>query len=387
MSIKNRRQIIITTALALVMIPAAIQYTYSAIQNQPEPEKYEAKPDIPLVTTIEAKSGKYSSAVSALGVVQPEDEISLKSQVSGNIVWRNPDFIEGKRIRKGDALIQIDDTDFQAALAAAKQGLAEARLALKQEESHQQQAQREWQRSGIKQKPSSLVLRTPQLNVANAQLQAAKAAVQQAERDLKSTRLTAPFDAVVVARHIGTGSYVERGSDVALLQSSQKAEVHLSLSAHQWSRLDDTPVGSSVNITNRHYPNILWEGQIKSIAQRLDTNTRLRRVIVEIDQPLDQPTPLLFGTFVSVELQGTELNDLFALPSTALTADGYVWYVENDLLERVKRPPVFSSGDTTYIHRGELPHSLNLVTKPLSSYLSGMQVSTTRQTKEKGETE
>ncbi len=374
MKLNKRWQPILLTTLALAMIPVALTYTDYAISNQAQPEKMPEKIIAPRVTVLPISTGSYNSVIQAFGEVRAVDEISLSSQLTGRVVWRNAKFAVGGRINKGEVLIRIDDTDFQTALANAKQAEAEAALALQQEERQRDQAARDWQRSGIKAKPGALALREPQLKVAQSRYQAAKAAVVQAKRDLALTQLKAPFAAVIVQRNAALGSYVESGTVVATLRASDQAEVALSLSANQWQQLPDNPVGLPVVLQSRDQNGVQWQGRVQRLSATIDANTRQRSLIVVVDQPLDQAPPLLFGSFVGTQIQGAQVPDLFALPASALTADGYIWYVSDQTLQRARRAPLFSNAGQIFIPQGELPDRIQLVRKPMSGYLPDMRV-------------
>lgn len=374
MKLNKRWQPILLTTLALATIPAALTYTDYAISNQAQPEKLPEKIVAPRVTVLPLSTGSYSSVMQAFGEVRAVDEISLSSQITGRVVWRNAKFAVGGRINKGEVLIRIDDTDFQTALANAKQMQAEAALALQHEERQRDQAARDWQRSGIKEKPSALVLREPQLDVAKSRFRAANAAVVQAKRDLALTQLKAPFAAVVIQRSVALGSYVESGTVVASLRASDQAEVSLSLSARQWQQLPAKPVGLEVMLQSRDQNGVQWPGRVQRLSATIDANTRQRSLIVTVDKPLDQATPLLFGSFVRAQIHGEKVSDLFALPASALTADGYIWHVTDQQLQRARRAPLFSSEGQIFVPRGELPESIQLVRKPMSGYLPDMRV-------------
>lgn len=372
---KNTRwQPILLTTLALATIPAALFYTDYAISNLPEPEKQEARVNVPRVSTLTIGASSHQSEMHAFGEVQAQDEISLSSQIEGRIIWRNPAFVVGGRLQNGDTLIRVDATDFRVALAEAKQALAEAALALQEEEHQQYQAKLDWQRSGIKDSPSDLLLRKPQVKVARTRYQAAQAAVKKAQRDLDQTQLKAPFDAVVVERFVGSGSFLSRGGAVATLRNSATAEVQLALSADQWQLLQSNAIGSEVELSTLAYPDVIWPGKVQRLSEIIASDTRLRTLVVAVKQPLDHSQPLLYGTFVSARIPGQKISDLFAIPASALTADGYIWHVVDNQLQRIKRSPVFSAEGQVFIERGELPDQIQLVRKPMISYLNGMQV-------------
>lgn len=374
MTIKQRWKPVLLTALAFATIPAALIYTDYAISNQSLPEQIPEKDNIPKVTTLSLSSGKYSSMIQAFGEVQAVEEVSLSSQISGRVIWRNSNLSHGAQIEKGDVLVRLDETDYKAALANARQTLAESSLALQQEKRQHSQAIKDWARSGIQQKASALALREPQLNAASARYKAAIAMVNQAKRDLNQTQISAPFNAVVIDRNITLGSYIESGSVLATLKGSDQAEVSLALSDQQWRQLPNSINHLKVDIYNPNDPSYQWLGQVNRLSSVIDHKTRLRNLIVTIDHPLNQSKPLLIGSFISASIQGAEIDNLLALPASALTADGYIWWVEENRLKRKSVKPVFDHQGQIFITDRDLPKQIQLVRKPLQSYLPEMRV-------------
>ena len=374
MMIQQHWKPILFTLIALATIPAALIYTDYAISSQPEPKSSVEKETIPKVTTTALTSGTYSSIIQAYGEVKAVDEVILSSEISGRIIWRNPKFSDGSQVNQGETLLKLDTTDYLAALGNAKQLLAESELALEQEKRQQHQAMKDWQRSGIKEKASPLALRKPQLKVAHARYKAAIAGFNKAKRDLKQTQITAPFNGVIIARSAAVGSFIEVGSALATLRGSDLAEITLGLSDQQWQQLPTQPEGSQVDIHSRRNTDFTWTGTIDRLSSNIDPTTRLRHVIIKVQQPLAQPEPLLSGSFVSVKIKGKSISNLFALPASALSAGGDIWLVENNLLKRHTTKPLFNHNGKIFVQRDALPDPLQLVRKSMPSYLPEMKV-------------
>ena len=370
---KRRRSIIVTT-IALVSILLAIGYTGYAINNQPEPEPSKIKISVPRVSVQLLNSGTHYSSISSFAEVQASNEISLNSLVSGKVIWRAPSFINGQQVAKKEPLLRLDDTEYREALAIAQQNLAEAELILQQEKQQKAQALIDWQRSGLTEKPGDLVLRKPQLKLAEARFNAAKSSVNNARRNLAETTIKAPFDGIILNRSAALGSFVEVGTVLATLQGSAEAEIVLTLSASQWQQLPKDLSSTVVQLNDPDQPGSHWKGEISHLSEIIDPTTRQRSLMVRVKKPLAQQPPLLSGSFVSANIKGRAVDNLFAIPSTALTADGYIWNVVDNRLQRHKSRPQFSANGKLYIPQSELPQPMTLVIKPLASYLPGMVI-------------
>ena len=70
------------------------------------------------------------------------------------------------------------------------------------------------------------------------------------------------------------------------------------------------------------------------------------------------------------------MDNLFAIPSTALTADNTIWWVKDGALQRHVTRALFSNGTggRLFIPQDELPSTIQVVRQPMKGYLPDMQV-------------
>ena len=366
---------VVVTLVAIVCIGLAIAYNGQKMaQNANAPKPQVSKISTPNVSVINAIPSTYQAYVSSHGEAKAHWALSLKAQVKGEVTSMSEQFSTGNLITKGQVFAQIDDTEYLQALASAKATLADAKLALQEEQDLGNQAKREWDRSGVTQAPSSpLVFRTLQLEAAQATLDNAKYTLQTAQRDVNNTQLSAPFDAVILSRDIDLGTYVSIGDTLATLNSTDKIEITVPLSLSQWQNLANNKSGEVIlsDVTT----NTKWNGYIARFEQHLDDSSRQRSVIVALDKPFEQAIPLLPGTFLAVEIAGKQLSNVIKLPASAVSQDGSIWYVndQNNLVS-IQATKVFERGDYVYISPVAGQSTLKVVTRPLVSYLSDMKV-------------
>lgn len=303
----------------------------------------------------------------------------LTSEVSGQVESLGQNFATGKQFKRGEAVIKINDIDYQQAFSSAQVAVADAKLALLEEQRQGQQARLEWHNSGINGDPDSpLVLREPQLIAAQATFKNAQSQLTKAQRDLDKTVITAPFSALVVSRDVQLGSYLQVGNSIATLYSTDRMEIEIPLSAHQWSSLPNISGAVEgqwpVTLTNTTGDS-QWQGYVERVEQHLDNNSRQRALVVVVEQPLAQQTPLFPGTFVTATVQGKALNDLWQLPASAISQNGEVWYIGADgHLATFTAQQQFAQGELSYIKPMAGMDSANIIIRPLNSYVQGMQV-------------
>jgi len=184
----------------------------------------------------------------------------------------------------------------------------------------------------------------------------------------------------VISRDVSPGSYLQTGTQVASLYSTDWVEVKVSLSDREWQSLPDAST-----LTTGDWPVILqavegaatWQGKVLRIEQHLDGTTRQRSLIVGVDKPLDQQPALYPGVFVEVSLAGRQMDNLWQVPTTSLSQRGEIWYVTADnILAKFPTSPVFSDENYIYIRPpqqlADFPQQILL--QPISSYVEGMAV-------------
>ena len=138
------------------------------------------------------------------GTATPLNQVDIKPQVSGNIIGIY--FKDGQQVRKGQKLYEIDQQQYQAAVAAAKANVAVARANLAKS---QQDADRylELARQDAIAK-QTLDHQLADLEASKQQLQAAEANVASVETNLKYSVIYAPFDGTIGISLVKVGTAV-----------------------------------------------------------------------------------------------------------------------------------------------------------------------------------
>ena len=381
----SRILVFVVAACLFATIVAITLKKMDAFANRPLPTP-PTNVQTPEVTVTRVLPQTYTANVIGYGSAKAHFSITLTAQVAGRVIALADEFENGHRVAEGTVLAHIDDTEYRAAVASAESDLAEARVALLEEERESLQAQAEWSASGLSGKPDSdLVLRKPQLASKRAALKNAQAILDNARQNLEYTKIIAPFDAVITTREIAPGSYLNSGANIAELSSTDRIEITLALSDQEWQNLTGENsqqtylIGKTVNLTSVEGTHG-WQGQILRTLQHVDTETRQRGLIISVEDPLSETIPLFPGTFLQAEITGQERSQLWKLPSSALSQRGEIWYVQEDkTLMNLEVDPVFTDKTFIYIHApdafADTEHKI--VNHPLNSYLQGMVVTAT----------
>ncbi len=379
------RKVLVST-IAFLSLPVAVIYTSHAIDNQAPPTIKAEAESFPRVNVMEIMSEPHQTTVQAHGEAKPHFELTLRAQVTGTLIRVDTELERGQRMMPGQVMAAIDPIQYQQQKAAASLSLAEANLAYQQERREAERAGEEWLRAGLGAsqggKASSLLLRKPQKAVAQARVDQSKAMLKAAIRDLDHTQIRAPFESIIVNRHVTPGQYVQAGDKVATIYSLDRVDIQVSLPINRWNLLPkaDSMIGQN-NIILTNTEGHRWRGEVTHVDRHIDRNTRQRSIVVSVFQPYESAKPLLPGTFLSVTFPGVTLDGLFAIPARSLSSNGEIWFVtDQEKLSRFSAKIAFQKQGILYINNpfGKIENQnymgMNVLVTPNASFVAGQSV-------------
>ena len=95
----------------------------------------------------------------------------------------------------------------------------------------------------------------------------------------------------------------------------------------------DTVRGTPATVTARVLGRtVTLNGRVSRIEGEVNRTTRLTEIIVALDAATIRSVGLQPGTFVTVELDGPEIDNVAEIPNAALQQNDQVWLVEDDRL-------------------------------------------------------
>jgi RND family efflux transporter MFP subunit len=372
-------------ALPLAVLAGAGAGVYALMSSEPATERAEQRQEpARLVETMAVERADRIAVVQAWGEVIPADQVQVAPRVGGEIVAVADALEPGGRVRKGQVLARVDDSDYQVALRQARTELSKAKAALRIEQGNQKVAETEAELldQELSDQERDLVLRQPQLQQARADVDAAQAAVEDAQLDLQRTEMRAPFDAVVQSVSIDVGSQVSAGATVAQLIATDRYFVELAVPAAKlrWieARHDGPGAGSKVELAN---PSVWGEGRTRTgevvrVRPDLSDQGRMAQVLVEVPNPLDRKPPMLVGSYLRGRIQGARLNQVVALDRTFLRDDDSVWVMTRaDRLEIRAVEIAYRGPERVYVSVG-LGTGDRVVTSEIATPTNGMKLRT-----------
>ena len=331
----------------------------------------------PPVSIVVVNTGNHQGTVGVFAEITPRWQASLKAHVKGEVLSVMPQAIAGRNVTKGETLIKIEDSLYQAQRYEAEQLLAEAKLQLLQEQKKSGQAKRDWKRSGLTTKPSDLTLNIPQLALAEKKVTAAKSNLRAAQQNLQYTIVTSPFSGFVTTRHISLGQTVEEGDVLLDVIGNEQSEVSVSLSEKQWRLLDKNWQDNKAIIYHEDGRQ-LATATITDGGDFIDPDTRQYKLFLKIDL---EENIALAGSFINVSLPAKLIKNSLKIPESSISRDGYVWFIDNNnKLQRFVADVILRSHNEAVVHQPMIadlePHksAWQVAITPLASFIVGSQV-------------
>ncbi len=263
-----------------------------------------------LVVTLETLDNK----LVITGSVLANESLELKSEVSGKITHLY--FKEGKHVRKGELLLQINDEEIRAQLQKEK-----FNQKLNQDVENRQSKLLE--KDAISQEEYDNALNRLNTNTADLKL---------LEAQLEKTQVIAPFDGVIGLRYISDGAYITPSSTIATLYNISPAKIEFAVPGRYSTQVQP---GQKILFTIES-DSQNFSGEVYAIEPRIDPTTRTLKIRALAE---NSKGFLLPGQFVKVELILSSVSNAIMVPTEAVIPDlntHKVFVIENGKAKEVK---------------------------------------------------
>jgi membrane fusion protein (multidrug efflux system) len=239
----------------------------------------------------------------AVGSLRAVQSVTLRPEVSGRI--QQLGFVDGQRVKRGQVLLQLDDTLQQAQLRQAEAQASIARTNLQR--SRELSAQNFVSQSAVDQNAAALDVAQAQVALAQAQL--------------SRMRVIAPFDATAGIRVVNVGDYVKDGADVVTLDDTSAVWVDFKLPERHAARVR---AGAPIQATIDAMADKAFKGTVTALDSTVDANGRALLVRARVPNAKDELRP---GMFARVRVVFATRDDALLVPEEALVPQGDKQYV------------------------------------------------------------
>ncbi|PIE20277.1 MAG: hypothetical protein CSA66_00925 [Proteobacteria bacterium] len=271
--------------VALPGAPPAADHEPPAVDGAEGGEATASQP--PASTTPKAPK------ITVHGTTEAHRMSTLRSKVTGLVAEVH--VVDGQAVKAGDPLVTLDTSDLELHLKSAKAALRTAQaqvraIRIEAERARRLVADKALPKANREQAES-------QLSVARAGVGQARVGVQMADKALADSVIKAPYDAVIVKRHVAEGDYAAAmpPQPIATLQEIDPIDLRLVVPAVHQLRVR---AGERVKIRFPH-SGLEREGTIDRVVPAIDPRTRALTAVVELANPDGALFP---GMFAEVDL-------------------------------------------------------------------------------------
>jgi membrane fusion protein, multidrug efflux system len=289
----------ISIAVAVICAAWALYATQHKADSSagPGPQAAGARSAGPaFVSVAPVRSERVSQKLEALGNARANESVDISSKTS-NIVTAVM-FRDGERVKRGQLLVQLDDAQTRADVAAAEAALAES--------------ERLYNRS--RELMATEALSKAQFDQLEATLKANRARLEAAKARSEDTVIRAPFSGRVGLRRVSVGTLISPGAVITTLDDTSVIKLDFSVPENFLATLRE---GLTVRATAPAFPGRAFVGKVASIDSRVDMSTRSVTVRALLS---NEDGALRPGMFLNVTLANDE-REALVIPEQALTPE------------------------------------------------------------------
>jgi len=271
--------------------------------------------------------------VSASGKIQPEVEVKISPDVSGEIVQLY--IMEGDQVEKGDLLLKIKPDTYQsildrskAALNTSKSALAKAKAQLIESQANFNRNQTLFNKGTISQSEFEKVQASytvAQLNVEDGEyaVTSAEASLKEAQENLNKTNIYAPISGTISRLNVELGERVVgtaqmAGTELLRLANLNRMEVAVEVNEND---INSVNLGDTAIIEVDAFLGEKYKGLVSEIANSANVTGASADQVTNFEVKVRIIKAVNFrpGMTATVDIQSQRAKDVLALPIQAVT--------------------------------------------------------------------
>ncbi len=361
----------------ILQVPIAIGIIVLAIggkkimeSGKKAPEKKTEK-SIKSVSTIKVKNATLPIQIKSTGAIVAKDRAVLYSEVQGIFQQTSKPFKAGVRYSSGEALIQINNTEFAASVKSQRinfKSLITSTLAdIKFDYPAELTVWRNYVNSITPDNSLPALPKSTNENFTNyitgKSIFTTYYSIKNLETRLAKYTISAPFSGVLVAAEVTPGTLVSPGQKLGEFIRTGLYELELNVNA---SMTDFLKIGKKVTLYTTDKSKT-YIGKVSRVNAQIDRATQTVQLFVEI-----QSNQLSEGEYLEADINAKEVENVFEINRSLIVDMNHVFVVKENKL--IKQPiSLVHANENTLIVKG-LENDLQLVTTPVIGGYDGMQV-------------
>ena len=296
------------------------------------------------VEAVTVTSGPFTRTISAVGTAYPVKESRMAASVGGTVT--SVYVKEGDHVKKGDALIGIDNRSFRLGVEQAQ---AQVKAAGVQADLMRIEFDRVEQLKGSNAvSQSNYDQMKARYEAATAQMEMAKVGLKQAKKALNDTTLRAPYDGIIAGLLIEKGEFASSMPPAPLVYMIDNSSLEIKTFVPEDNARDIT-VGQKAEVAIES-AGVTVEGSVVFVSDRIQEATRTFEVYVRIENP---GAKIKAGAYAKVTILAATTDNATVLPTRSIVRDSsgkpFVFTANNGKVKRMFLRITESAGQRTVV--------------------------------------
>ena len=307
----------------IILLGSTFLFIFILNITKTEPELLVLEEKVWPVSAVKAKYQDVQPTLSLFGEVISSRRSDLRAFVGGQVVEVGSNFKEGAIVEEGELLLVIDDFEYANAVVEE-----EAKFEIMKRDF--ERAEELFIQGSISEqfRDNALLEKTKQELV-----------LSEVNKDLRDTRLYAPYDGVINDVLASLGKQVSTFNDkIGEIIDVKNLEVKFSISKAQYGRLledKNSIIGRSIVVRwTVGQKDLLFSADISRIGAEIKSNTGGVNVFASINLPDNEVTPLRPGAFVRLGMPDKSYESVIVIPDSALYEDSYIYLIRDGRLAK-----------------------------------------------------
>lgn len=272
----------------------------AARDGKADKEGEEAKEQPTPVVVGVVERGSIVSTISTASTIEAERQVTVHAESTGRLVDLTVE--EGDQVKKGQLLARIRYDAQANSLVRANTSLEKARVDF-------DRAERLYNEKVIGQEEY--------LKARNA-LEVAQLDLSDRSREMRNTKVTAPFDGTITQRKVTEGAFVNNGAELLTIVDFDTLVARVFVPEKQ---LDRIQVGQAAEVVGKAARGRRGEGKVLRIAPTIDASTGTVKVTVSMPIAAAGASAFLPGMYAEVTLTTDSRSDVLLVPKAAVVRD------------------------------------------------------------------
>lgn len=302
----------------------------SCSEKEGKEEQTEAKASATLVEVFVVQEEALNESIHTSGNILANESVSLVSEATG--IVKKIHFEEGEKVKKGQLLLELDNSDLIAELR-------EINTKIKLAEDKKSRAVGLFEAKGISRES---------LDEISTNLESLKAQRSRVQANINKSRIVAPFSGTIGLRNISEGGYVSANSNVANLVDITPLKIEFPLAEKYQNAVK---IGDKVSFSTSSLANKL-DAEVYAIEPLVDKASRT--ITVRAMYP-NKDEKLFPGGYADVTFKLQTFEEAIVIPNQAIipVVDGKkVLLVEDGKVQSRKVETGIRMADFIQVNKG-----------------------------------